>query len=982
MRTSDVLSSFIRRPSLPTLSSRLRITAVAAGVLIFIAEAATPVTAVRAETAASEVPAAVTPVSRTVRVGFYRFPGYHNETAEERSGYGFDFLQLLSRYVNLNYEYVGYNRNWDDMQALLLSGQIDLLTSAAKTPEREALFAFSNPIGTGFTRLTVRADDNRIHIKENDYRPLSGLRIGVINGTNNRDRMAEFAKNHGFSYREVCFVSEADADVALRNGTIDALAASSLRRMTGEKEILRFSPVPFYVMVRKDDTALLNEINAGIEQMNFNEGDWGNKLFYKNFVRQHRELVFSPPEQVFIDNVRAGRETITAGVEVDSDPYAYLEDGHLKGIIPDYFAHLMATAGLPYRAVALHGNEDPQRFKEAGAPDLLMSCAYAYQGNKVHGNAIFTSPYLTLTVARVTRKNFRGPIRRVAALTQAKAERLNDSKEPEVEYVIVPTRTDALKAVERNDADVAYVFSYFAEKYLYQKPGNNLTYTVLQAPVYQAAMCINPASDHRLAGIVNKLIRSESPQALDELFIRYTNYEAPKLSVPEFLKENPWFSISVLLLIASAYLILILRSIVTTNEQRRAKEELAYAETLKKKNEELQRLVEREAAANQAKREFLFNMSHDIRTPMNAILGFAEIAGYHLTDPAKLKDYLAKIHRSGDNLLALINNVLEMSRIETGKAPREDKPCSLTELFQSVLVSFEEATAKKRLTITPIVHLRDNEILADETKLRQILTNVVSNAVKYTPEGGQIQFTVEETDGENPESLYLRITVADNGIGISSEFLPHIFEQFERERNTTSAGIEGTGLGMAIVKNLVELLGGTIAITSERGKGTTVTITTPHQRVKGTETTDAASAAQPALSLVGCRVLLAEDNPLNAEIAQAVLKMSSIDVDVVRDGEECVHTMEMMPPEYYAAILMDIQMPVMDGYEATRLIRAMKDPEKNGIPIIAMTANAFAEDRAKAFGAGMDDFLAKPLDFTKVVSTLKRAILRRPHSRK
>ncbi len=951
-------------------------TTAATGVFLLLSSLAPVSPSQAADTAVSlELP-------RTVRVGFYRFPGYHDETDNRRGGYGFDFLQLLSRYANLNYDFVGYDRNWDAMQALLLSGEIDLLTSAAKTPEREALFAFSNPIGNAFTRITVRYDDNRFHLKENDYRPLTGLKIGVINGTNNRDVMAQFAKEHGFTYREVCFVSEADADAALKNGKIDAIAASSLRRITGEKELVRFNPVPFYVIVRRDDQALLREINAGIEQMNFNEGDWGNKLYYKNFVGGRPHLAFSAKEQAYIDDVRAGRQRITAGVEVDSDPYAYLEDGNLKGIVPDYFAHLMQEAGIPYEAVALHGNEDPLRFQRDEAPDLLMSCAYGYLGDKVHGGAVFSSPYMSLTVARVMRKSFRGPVKRVAALTRANAERLNDSQASDIEYVIVPTRTDALKAVQRGDADVAYVFSYFAEKYIYQNARNDLTYTVLSAPVYEAAMCINPATDHALAGIVNKLIRSASPQVLDQLFIRYTNYEAPKLSVREFLKENPWFSIAVLLLIASAYLLLIIRGIMTVNAQRRAREELAYAETLKKKNAELEKLVEREAAANQAKREFLFNMSHDIRTPMNAILGFAEIAGYHLTEPAKLKDYLAKIHRSGDNLLALINNVLEMSRIETGKAVRDDKPCQLDELFKSVLVSFEEATAKKHITMMPSVTLRENEVLADATKLRQILTNIVSNAVKYTPEGGRVRFTVEETEGEKPENLYLRIIVSDNGIGSSSDFLPHIFEQFERERNTTAAGIEGTGLGMSIVKHLVELLGGTIAISSERGKGTTVTVTTPHRRVKTPAAQSAAPAPKPSLTLAGRRVLLAEDNPLNAEIAQAVLKMSCIDVDVVHDGEECVHTVEVMPSEYYAAVLMDIQMPVMDGYEATRLIRSMEDPDKAGIPIIAMTANAFAEDCAKAFDAGMDDFLAKPLDFTKVATTLKRAILRRPHSAK
>lgn len=317
-----------------------------------------------------------------------------------------------------------------------------------------------------------------------------------------------------------------------------------------------------------------------------------------------------------------------------------------------------------------------------------------------------------------------------------------------------------------------------------------------------------------------------------------------------------------------------------------------------------------------------------------------------------------------------------MSLIETGKTVREDAPCRLDELFQSVLVSFEGAAAKKHLTLLPAIRLQENEVLADATKLRQILTNIVSNAVKYTPEGGRVRLTVEETAGDKPENLCLRIIVADNGIGISPEFLPHIFEQFERERNTTAAGIEGAGLDMTIIKHLVELLGASLPSRANAAGERP----SPHRRVKSPETAAAASAPQPPFSLVGSSVLLAEDNPFNAEIAQAVLKMSSIDVDVVHDGEECVHTMEVMPSGYYAAVLMDIQTPVIDGYEATRLIRSMEDPEKNGIPIIAMTANAFAEDRAQAFEARMNDFLANPLDFTKVVATLKRAILLRPHS--
>ena len=383
----------------------------------------------------------------------------------------------------------------------------------------------------------------------------------------------------------------------------------------------------------------------------------------------------------------------------------------------------------------------------------------------------------------------------------------------------------------------------------------------------------------------------------------------------------------------------------------------------------------RTRSANRAKTVFLNNMSHDIRTPMNAIIGFTKLASSHLDDREQVKEYLERISVSGEHLLALINDVLDMSRIESGKMTLEEAPVHLPDVIGDLCTIVRQDAAEKNILISvdakDIVH---EDVTTDRLRLDQILLNILSNAVKFTPEGGTVHFTVEENASSEDTADYI-FRIRDNGIGMSEEFRKTIFEAFTRERTSTVSGIRGTGLGMAITKNIVDKMGGVISVDSEEGKGSEFTVKLPFRF--GEKPAVRAEMKNTDIDVAGKRVLLAEDNEMNQMIAQAILTDAGLYVEIAGDGSEAVERIEEAPAGYYDIILMDIQMPRMDGYEATRRIRSLPDPEKAGIPIVAVTANAFEEDRNEALKSGMDAHLAKPYDVTAIMETLDRLFKRR-----
>lgn len=378
--------------------------------------------------------------------------------------------------------------------------------------------------------------------------------------------------------------------------------------------------------------------------------------------------------------------------------------------------------------------------------------------------------------------------------------------------------------------------------------------------------------------------------------------------------------------------------------------------------------------ANEAKSIFLFNMSHDIRTLMNAIVGYSQLMKKELTNP-KLVDYQEMIEQSSKLLLSIINNVLDMARVESGKMELDENYEVIGNITQLVCSAFAAEASRKNIELNKIVNVKHKHIIVDSTKMQEILSNLISNAIKYTSAGGKVTIDTKELPYDKEGYVLIQTKVSDTGIGMSEEFLPSLFELFTRERNTTLSKIPGTGLGMAIVKNFVDLMNGSIEVESELGKGSTFTITIPHKIANKDYTNrNIESSNEFDIDFVGKRILLAEDNELNAEITTTILSEMGFEVKAVEDGILCVNEIQHQPANTYDLILMDIQMPNMDGYKATHCIRRLSQPEKANIPIIAMSANAFEEDKKKAFDVKMNDYITKPIDFQKMEEVLKHVL--------
>lgn len=483
----------------------------------------------------------------------------------------------------------------------------------------------------------------------------------------------------------------------------------------------------------------------------------------------------------------------------------------------------------------------------------------------------------------------------------------------------------------------------------------------------------------RRSGHADKLIRVYAPKGIEQCYGIYSHGRDYYLYA--YVPARQVYTLTVMNLVITLVMYILILALVQVFRWNSAKDffmqqehsEQEYRKSLEQKNVALQLAVQRETKANLAKREFLFNMSHDIRTPMNAIIGFTALAQTHIDDRGQVEDYLKKISVSSQHLLSLINDVLDMSRIESGKVTLEAKPVHLPELVHELRDIIQAVVSKKDLSLTlDTVGVENEDIIADPLRLEQILINVLANAVKFTPDGGQISLWIVQKDTAPAGYADFEFHIKDNGIGMSEEFQKHIFEQFARERTSTVSKIQGTGLGMAITKSLVDMMGGRITVKSEQGKGSefTISLRFPIGEAKTGQTPPAAKAS----AFTGKKLLVVEDNELNLEIASTLLKEAGFEVDTAENGKVAVEKVEAASADRYDLILMDIQMPEMDGYEATRRIRALPDTKKAALPIVAMTANAFEDDRKNALRAGMNGHIAKPLDIQKLFQVLSELL--------
>ena len=483
----------------------------------------------------------------------------------------------------------------------------------------------------------------------------------------------------------------------------------------------------------------------------------------------------------------------------------------------------------------------------------------------------------------------------------------------------------------------------------------------------------------RRSGHADKLIRVYAPKGIEQCYGMYSHGQDYYLYA--YVPARQVYTLTVMNLVITLVMYILVLTFVQGFRWNSAKDffmqqehsEQEYRKSLEQKNAALELAVQRETKANLAKREFLFNMSHDIRTPMNAIIGFTALAQTHIDDRDQVEDYLKKISVSSQHLLSLINDVLDMSRIENGKVTLETKPVHLPELVEDIGDAIQVGADKKHISFTvDTAGMKNEDVIADPLRLEQILINVLANAVKFTPDGGQISLRIVQKDTAPADYADFEFHIKDNGIGMSEEFQKHIFEQFARERTSTVSKIQGTGLGLAITKSLVDMMGGRITVESEPGRGSefTISLRFPVGEAKAGQMIPVSKASD----FTGKKLLVVEDNELNLEIASTLLEEAGFEVDTAGNGKIAVEKVEAASAGRYDLILMDVQMPEMDGYEATRRIRALPDKKKAAIPIVAMTANAFEEDQKNALNAGMNGHIAKPLDIQKLFQVLSELL--------
>ncbi len=905
-----------------------------------------------------------------VRVGFFAMDGYHMMDEDgNRSGYGYDFLRLMARYWDVDYEYVGYDKSWEEMQRMLIDGEIDMVTSARRTPEREELFDFSRPIGTNNGILTVRSDNSTI--VEGKYSTYDGMRVALLRGNSRNDEFAEYARTKGFTYKSVYFDSAEEIAEALQNGTVDAIVTSSLRKMNNERILEKFGSSDFYVIVKKGNTGLLNKINYAIDQMNAAEGSWKTTLYNENYeATDTKNLEYTEEEKRIIAQY-SKENPLHVLCDPTRYPYSYTENGEVKGILPDYFRKIADYAGLSYEFlvpatrdeyIAYQSNKDAVNISIDARLDTDN-----YAETKEWG---LTAPYITMRMARVTRRDFDGKIHVVTTVNQTASTSIEDVLAPGAEKLMCSTRQEMMEAVRDGKADAAFVYYYMAQAFINSDTTGTMTYMPLEQPTFSYRMVVSSTENHALAGILTKAMYAMPDNLVEDLATQYTTYKATNLTLADMIRLHPVTAVAIIVFISWMAVALI---VILNRLQTRRKLQLAAQQKAK----EMTALAEQAQAASKAKSTFLSNMSHDIRTPMNAIIGFTNIA-LHQDSVPEMHNCLKKIEESSDHLLSLLNDVLDLSRIESGKVEFSPVPTNITAVTDSVIEIVKGMLLNRELNFE--VHrepLQNPYVMTEPVRIREILVNILNNAVKFTKDGGTIRFDAGNRPGADAQHIVICYRIKDTGIGMSEDFQKKIFDEFAQEENGVRTQYKGTGLGMPISKKYIELMGGTITVDSRKGVGTTFTVEIPMELTNAEKVENTKPLVQHN-DLKGIKVLLAEDNDLNAELATILLEDLGMTVTRAADGQEVVDLFAEHPAGTYDIILMDIMMPKMDGHQAAKAIRAMyvDRPDAEEIPIIALSANAFSEDVQASLDAGMNGHVSKPLNMEEVTKVIERNLNR------
>ena len=890
--------------------------------------------------------------NKTVRVGYFPYANFQEgSSGEHKQGVGYEYLQKISYITGWKYEYV-YG-SFKECLDMLADGEIDILGSVSYTPERAEAISFSD-YAEGTERYWIYTREDHLNLTDGDLKQLNGCRIGVADGSCQKKLLEKWLDSNQLhaeivvckGYDEI--IKKQDAD------ELDAFVIPALSVDSDFIAIANIGVSDCYFGVSKSRPDLLEELNSALEEINNTKTDYSSKLYARYEGKAAINYALNMEEKQWL---AAHENTIRVGYLKDNLPFCGEEDGKLTGILGTVLETVQKKYEITIQAVPCSTGIQMNEALQAGEIDIagpIIQDFYTQEQFQV----VLTDKIFDITPVVIYKGNdYSSSLSAIAATeTSLYSELMVSLLFPDAEIKQYDTQEECLEAVANGKVGATVIPS--SKINLLNESSLTKSLSFAEMAKRQELGMFTTRGNRRAATIINKAI-DQSSDILNGVVLALNSVSEKKMTLQDVLAEYAGLVTGVSFAIIFVLLLLVYSLLVSRKKQMEALKEAQNAN-----------------AANIAKTTFLNHMSHDIRTPMNAIVGFTDIA-LKLKPDRKVENYLKKIRQSSEYLMTLINDVLDISRIESGKLEYKPVPVDLGDMVNTVLSIARGYTENRDLIFTvSIEKLKNPYVMADELRIREVLLNIISNAVKFTKDGGTISFAAESRPGKDEQHIIVRFRISDTGIGMSEEFQTRIFDEFSQENNGARTSYKGTGLGMAIAKRYVDLMGGKIEVSSRQGVGSTFTVEIPLLIAEHVPA-EKEEKLRNDIAVRGLHVLLAEDNDLNAEIAVTLLEEKGMIVTRTADGKSALTQFCNTAPGTFELILMDIMMPEMNGYETTKAIRNMPDrPDGKKIPIIAMTANAFAEDIQAALDAGMDGHVAKPVDMGVLLSVITKYIKR------
>ena len=908
---------------------------------------------------------------KVIRVGSFEDTFNYVDENGVRRGFGYELMQALAGYAGWKFEYV--KCDWSDCFDKLENGEIDVIGDISYTDERAQEMLFSEePMGE--EKYILYADLSHTDIETSNFKSMDGKRVGVLLGTEPESMLTEWEKKNGIHTGHVNVYDNDDVKKKLADNEIDCFVSleESIWSERGISSVTNIGKSGIYFAINKERSDIKSELDFAMRQLDKDSPFFKADLYKKYFTLDYSQILTGEEKSWMKEHgaIRIGF--------LNDDPAVFFMDeetGKLTGMLAEYIACAKDCLGNQILKFNIQSYDDYDEMIQALQDCEIDMIFYAGRNPNFaeEKGFAFTNTAWTYSLMAVTDEKYfnENEIHTVAVPKEKEALKQHIAfNYPQWKFVDYDSLDDAADMVIKEKADCFIMGTSQVIKYDNNKDFKSIPLTKTMEACF-AVRC----GEGNLLSILNKTLKTMPSDMLTSALAIYDS-TADKVTFFDFIKDN----LPVFFCATSFFALGIIGIILVLLRKARKAETAAKiaAEDTQKLNDKLEIALKKAEDASLAKTSFLHNMSHDIRTPMNAVLGYAQLMKDELKGKGmpETSEHLEKLQQSGNLLLSIINNVLDMARIESGRMEIDESYTQIEGIRQNLFEIFDDEAKKKNIAFNYTMNVEHDHVLTDITKVKEIFVNILSNAIKYTPAGGSVMVNVDELPCDEPEYMIVRTRISDTGIGMSQEYLTKIFDAFTREQNTTKSKIAGTGLGMSIVKKYVELLGGTIDVESELGTGSAFTVTLKHKIAdescyakKHVEELGTGSEI-----LNGRHILLAEDNDLNAEIAEAILERAGLKIERVEDGVQCVDRIAKMPVGTYDMILMDIQMPKMDGYKATQEIRHLPDKDKACIPIIAMTASAFEEDKREAIAAGMNGHITKPIDVDELMAILVKNI--------